>query len=302
MKTPPALFSAKWFYEWIIGGPKYNIPNGPLPYLAAACVGLIRQTGLWFMVRQYAWRTMWRDFGVWYAFAVFAMVIASLFTQNFSTEWVMISGGVAMVLVRFWLVLTHEKKWTPTLAIRRGLGLLPEDRKVQGLTQVLSVAFNTTSANLRRLVDRFFLNLVMERDLVETHIEQLKVSTPSQDTLVKFLSGGNQQKVVLAKWLFRRADVLIFDEPTRGIDVGAKFEVHTQMLKLAQDGAAVLMISSELPEILGMSDRVLVMREGRIAANIPRDDATQESILRYAMVGQDNTAPAPADNGGGGGE
>lgn len=284
MNTPPPLFSGTWFYEWILGGPLYNIPNGPLPYLAAATVAIIRQAGIWFLERQYAWGTMWRDFGIWYAFALFTMVTTSLFTQNFNTEWVMVTGGVGMVVLRFLLIFNHEKKWTPTLAIRRGLGLLPEDRKMQGLTQVLSVAFNTTSANLRRLIDRFFINLVMEKALVDEHIDQLNIATPTQDTLVRFLSGGNQQKVVLAKWLFRQANVLIFDEPTRGIDVGAKFEVHSQMLKLAQDGAAVLMISSELPEILGMSDRVLVMREGRLTANIPRKEATQESILRYAMV------------------
>jgi ABC-type sugar transport system ATPase subunit len=300
MNTPPPLFSSAWFYEWILGGPLYNIPNSPLPYFAAAAVAIVRQAGIWFMARQYAWGTMWRDIGIWYAFALFAMVITNLFTQNFNTEWVMISGGVVMVVVRFLLIINHEKKWTPTLAIQQGLGLLPEDRKTQGLTQILSVAFNITSANIRRLIDRFFINLVMEKDLVDEHIDQLKVATPTQDTLIRFLSGGNQQKVVLAKWLFRRANVLIFDEPTRGIDVGAKFEVHSQMLKLAQDGVAVLMISSELPEVLGMSDRVLVMREGRLTANIPRAEATQESILRYAMVGDKDMASAAVavSNGG----
>ena len=198
----------------------------------------------------------------------------------------MIWGGVAMVLLRFLKTLTHERKWTPGLAIRRGLGLLPEDRKTQGLTQVLSVAFNTTSANLRRLIKRWLLNLAMEKDLVDEHINQLKIMTPDQETQIRFLSGGNQQKVVLAKWLFRRANVLIFDEPTRGIDIGAKFEVHSQMLQLAKDGAAVMMISSELPEILGMSDRILVMREGRLTADIDRDEATQEQILRYAMTAE----------------
>jgi ABC-type sugar transport system ATPase subunit len=171
---------------------------------------------------------------------------------------------------------------------------------VQGLTQVLSVAFNTTSANLGRLINRFFLNLVMEKNLVEEHIDQLKIMTPTQDTLIRFLSGGNQQKVVLAKWLFRKADVLVFDEPTRGIDVGAKYEVHTQMLNLAKEGAAVLMISSEMPEILGMSDRVLVMREGRLTADIPRDEATQENILRYAMVADEHAAGASPAGGNGG--
>ncbi len=286
MNSPPPLFSATWFYEWMLGGPLYNIPNGPTPYLVATGLALVRQAGLWFLERQYSWRTMVVDFAAWYAFAVCAMVLTSLFTQNFVLEWVMIWGGVAMVLVRFLTSLTHERKWTPMLAIQRGLGLLPEDRKTQGLTQVLSVAFNATSANLRRLVQRWLLNLTMEKDMVDEHINQLKIVTPDQETKIRFLSGGNQQKVVLAKWLFRRANVLVFDEPTRGIDVGAKFEVHSQMLQLARDGAAVMMISSELPEILGMSDRILVMREGRMTANLDREEATQEMILRYAMTAE----------------
>ena len=286
MNSPPPLFSGKWFYEWIIGGPLYNIPNGPTPYIVATGLVIIRQAGLWFMERQYHWHTLVIDFAKWYALAIGAMVLTSLFTQNFVLEWVMIWGGVAMVLLRFLKSFTHERKWTPGLAIQRGLGLLPEDRKTQGLTQVLSVAFNTTSANLRRLIKRWLLNLSLEKNLVDVHIKQLKIMTPDQETQLRFLSGGNQQKVVLAKWLFRRANVLIFDEPTRGIDIGAKFEVHTQMLQLAKDGAAVMMISSELPEILGMSDRILVMREGRLTADIDRDEATQEQILRYAMTAE----------------
>ena len=286
MNSPPPLFSGTWFYEWILGGPLYNIPNDPAPYLAAAGLAVARQAGIWFMERRYRWRTAVLDLARWYALAICAMVATSLFTQNFILEWVMIWGGVAMVLMRFLKSFTHERKWTPSLAIRRGLGLLPEDRKTQGLTQVLSVAFNTTSANLIRLIKRWLLDLRLEKDIVDEHIRQLKIMTPDQDTQIRFLSGGNQQKVVLAKWLFRRANVLIFDEPTRGIDVGAKFEVHSQMLQLAKDGAAIMMISSELPEILGMSDRILVMREGRLTADIDREDATQEKILRYAMTAE----------------
>ncbi len=286
MNAPPPLLSGTWFYEWLLGGPLYNIPNGPVPYIAATGLAVIRQAGMWFLEREYLWRTMAVDFAKWYALAICAMVVTSLFTQNFVLEWVMIWGGVAMVALRFLKILTHERKWTPSLAIQRGLGLLPEDRKTQGLTQILSVAFNTTSANIIRLIKRWFLNLSLEKDFVEEHIRQLKIMTPDQDTQIRFLSGGNQQKVVLAKWLFRRANVLIFDEPTRGIDVGAKFEVHSQMLQLAKEGVAVMMISSELPEILGMSDRILVMREGRLTANIDRDEATQEQILRYAMTAE----------------
>ena len=285
MNNPPALFSGKWFYEWIIGGPLYMIPNGPTPYLAAASIGLIRQVGIWIMRRTYSFSTMWTDIAIWYSFTLFAMVLANLVTQNFSTEWAMIWAGVFMVIVRFVLLYNYERVWTPAVAIRRGLGLLPEDRKTQGLTQILSVAFNTTSANLQRLLKKFFISLSIEKELVDNHVKELRIVTPSQSTLLQFLSGGNQQKVVLAKWLFRRANVLIFDEPTRGIDVGAKFEVHSQILELAKEGKAILMISSELPEILGMSDRVLVMREGKITADLAREDLTQETILRHAMVG-----------------
>ena len=285
MNTPPVLFSAKWFYEWILGGPIYMIPNGPIPYIIATCIGILRQIIIWIMRRVYNFSTMWTDIAIWYSFTLFAMVLANLVTQNFSTEWAMIWAGGLMVFVRFALLFNFERVWTPAVAIRHGLGLLPEDRKTQGLTQILSVAFNTTSANLQRLLKKVFLSLTLEKELVDNHIKDLRIATPSQDTLLQFLSGGNQQKVVLAKWLFRRANVLIFDEPTRGIDIGAKFEVHSQILELAKEGKAILMISSELPEIIGMSDRVLVMREGRISADLSRENLSQETILRHAMVG-----------------
>ena len=116
-----------------------------------------------------------------------------------------------------------------------------------------------------------------------TYVDRLRIATPSTSRLAQYLSGGNQQKVVLAKWLCTQAKVFIFDEPTRGVDVGAKAEIHSFMNSLVQEGAAILMISSELPEVIGMSDRIYVMREGRIAAEIPHTDATQERIIEAAM-------------------
>jgi ribose transport system ATP-binding protein len=175
---------------------------------------------------------------------------------------------------------------SPRDTIHRGLGLLPEDRKNQGVIQLLSVAANITLVSLRRLARRLFLNRRGEAALAREYADRLHIITPRLDRQVRYLSGGNQQKVVLAKWLCSRAEVLIFDEPTRGIDVGAKYEVHRLMVGLARQGAAILMISSELPEVLGMSDRILVMREGRITGEFSRAEATQEKILRAAMLGE----------------
>ena len=128
------------------------------------------------------------------------------------------------------------------------------------------------------------------------YVEQLRIATPSTSRLAQFLSGGNQQKVVLAKWLCTKAKIFIFDEPTRGIDVGAKAEIHGFMNQLVKEGAAVLMISSELPEVIGMSDRIYVMREGRIVAELPHAEATQERIIEYAM-GADEARKTPRQAG-----
>jgi ABC-type sugar transport system ATPase subunit len=181
---------------------------------------------------------------------------------------------------------------TPRDTIGRGLGLIPEDRKSQGVILLLSVAANITLVALGRLVRWLFLDRKREAALPSEYADRLNIITPRLDRQVRFLSGGNQQKVVLAKWLCSGAEVLIFDEPTRGIDVGAKFEVHRLMVELARSGAGILMISSEMPEVLGMSDRILVMREGRITGEFSRAEATQEKILRAAML--DEAPPAPA--------
>jgi ABC-type sugar transport system ATPase subunit len=138
-------------------------------------------------------------------------------------------------------------------------------------------------ASLQRLFPRRFVDTAKEHEEVARYIKDLRIATPSPKRLVQFLSGGTQQKVVLAKWLCTQSRIFIFDEPTRGIDVGAKAEIHGFMNELVKQGAAVLMISSDLPEILGMSDRVYVMRQGQVVAEVPREKATQERIVAYAM-------------------
>lgn len=172
---------------------------------------------------------------------------------------------------------------SPLEAIKHGIGLLPEDRKMQGLIQIMSITSNTTLPSLTNFVKRFFINKKLENDTTADYINKLNIKTPSPLRQVRYLSGGNQQKVVLAKWLCANVQVLIFDEPTRGIDVGAKVEIYKLINQLVREGKAVLLISSELPEILGMSDRILVMHEGEITGELLRQDASQEKILAYAM-------------------
>jgi ribose transport system ATP-binding protein len=177
---------------------------------------------------------------------------------------------------------------SPPVAIRAGVGLLPEDRKQQGLVLMLSVLHNMSMASLDRLTTRLLLRLGDERKHAADFVEKLRIATPSINQQVQYLSGGNQQKVVLAKWLASQSKILIFDEPTRGIDVGAKVEVYNLMNNLVQNGVAVIMVSSEMPELLGMSDRILVMHEGRIAAEMSRHDANQEKVLAAAMGALEN--------------
>jgi ribose transport system ATP-binding protein len=179
----------------------------------------------------------------------------------------------------------------PEDAIRAGIALAPEDRKLQGLVLGLPVRANITLPILRKLSRFFFLRPARERKLAEEYRDSLDIRTPSLETPTRSLSGGNQQKVVIAKWLASLPRILILDEPTRGIDVAAKSEVHKLMDELAAQGVGILMISSELPEILGMSDRILVMHEGRLTGELSRDDATEEKIMAYA-AGQ-----SPLNNG-----
>ena len=190
----------------------------------------------------------------------------------------------------------------PADAIRKGIGLLPEDRKAEGLVAGLTVARNIALPHGGRLARGGFLPTGCETSLADPLIRDLRVkATPLQE--VRQLSGGNQQKVVLAKWLAGDARIFIFDEPTRGVDVGAKVEIYHLMNRLTAGGAGIIMISSELPELLGMSDRILVMRGGRIAATFDRAAATQERVVAAAF-GVHDGAPVPAlsDRGGAGEE
>ncbi len=173
---------------------------------------------------------------------------------------------------------------SPEDAVAHGLAYLSEDRKRYGLALNLPVKDNVVLTSY----DHFSRGpVIMKREIAhatDRYVDRLRIRTPSIDQLVRNLSGGNQQKVVLAKWLLRDCDILIFDEPTRGIDVGAKSEIYALMNELASQGKSIIMISSELPEILRMSDRVIVMCEGRITGQLDISDATQESIMEYATM------------------
>lgn len=172
---------------------------------------------------------------------------------------------------------------TTTKAAELGLAFLTEDRKQLGLFQILSVKENILHAAMKKLFPRGIIKSDVEKQVAGEYVEKLQIKTPTMRRLVKYLSGGNQQKVVLAKWLATKARLFILDEPTRGIDVGAKKEIHRLMDDLVKEGYPILMISSELPEILGMSDRIYVMHEGTIQAEYGRKEATQEKILHSAM-------------------
>ncbi len=168
-------------------------------------------------------------------------------------------------------------------ALRCGIGFVPEDRKEQGLVLGMSVKRNVTLAALKKVARGWLIDRGSEDRLTDRYIESLRVKTPSREQRVVNLSGGNQQKVVIAKWMATNPKILILDEPTRGIDVGAKKEIHALMSELAGQGVAIIMISSELPEILGMSDRIVVMHEGRIKGVLDRGDASQTAIMKMAV-------------------
>jgi ribose transport system ATP-binding protein len=174
----------------------------------------------------------------------------------------------------------------PRDAIRHGVGLVTEDRKSQGLVLGMAVRENVTLANLGALTAAGFVRAGEERGVAEKYVKDLGVRTPSIEQTVRNLSGGNQQKVVLSKWLYTDSRVLIFDEPTRGIDVGAKDEIYELMNALAEQGKAMIMISSELPELLRMSDRILVMHEGVITGELSGEKATQEAVMHLATGGE----------------
>ena len=170
-------------------------------------------------------------------------------------------------------------------AIQEGIIMLSEDRKLEGLVLIRSICENIGLPNLKRYRG-FLLNKKREREDALEMKEKLAIKAPTIGTEAQNLSGGNQQKVVIAKWLLQNPVVFIMDEPTRGIDVGAKYEIYKIMCDLAAQGAGVIMISSELPEIIGICDRTLVMAEGRITGEVTREDFSQERIMSFALGGK----------------
>ncbi len=179
---------------------------------------------------------------------------------------------------------------TPADAVAHGIGYLSEDRKRFGLALNLSVKENAVLASYERFQKRLFIHARKVEKATEEYVQKLSIKTPSLDQILRNLSGGNQQKVVIAKWLIRNSEILIFDEPTRGIDVGAKSEIYSLMNELARSGKSIIMISSELPEVLRMSDRIIVMCEGRVTGELDIADASQEEIMKYATQRQAGVA------------
>ena len=173
---------------------------------------------------------------------------------------------------------------SPSRAMRLGIALVPEDRKLLGLVLGLGVGSNVSLAALARLSRAGLIDFGAETTLVGRYIDRFRIKTPSREQLVGLLSGGNQQKVVLAKWLATNPRVLIVDEPTRGVDVGTKAEIYTLMRELAAEGLAILVISSDLPEVLAISDRILVMRQGRLVGELAHAEATEERIMALAAL------------------
>ncbi len=168
-------------------------------------------------------------------------------------------------------------------ALRYGIGFLPEDRKEQALILGMTVRENTTLSALKRFRKRLIVDKRKEASATDVYIERLDIKTPGREQTVMNLSGGNQQKVVIGKWLITQPKILILDEPTRGIDVKSKKEIHALMTELAEQGLAIIMISSEMQEVLAMSDRIIVMHEGRITTEIEAGQATQQKIMKYAV-------------------
>ena len=172
----------------------------------------------------------------------------------------------------------------PRTAIREGMSLLPEDRKSEGCFLPQSVAFNVTISGLKEVRRHALLSASRERDVVGRLVRRLDIRTPGASARIESLSGGNQQKCMIARSLNARCAILLFDEPTRGVDVGAKREIYQLLAHLADvERAAIVMVSSELPEILGLSDRIIVMRDGRIAGRFERAEATEETLMSAAV-------------------
>lgn len=174
---------------------------------------------------------------------------------------------------------------SPRDAVRNGIALVPEDRRGQGVTIGMSVKENISLASLANFARGGFIGFDKEEKSAVSFVRSLSIKTPTIDQLVKYLSGGNQQKVVLAKWMCSKARVFIFDQPTIGVDVGSKAEIYKLIGDLASEGAAIILVSSELPEVLGLCDRILVMYKGEISAELTREEAAPDKLLFYAMGG-----------------
>lgn len=175
------------------------------------------------------------------------------------------------------------KLHSPADSIRHGMCYLSEDRKNEGLVGTSTVKWNLVMANFKRILTGGLLNAKKEKAVAEASVESLNIKTPSVEQIAFNLSGGNQQKIVMGKWLNTEADIFIFDEPTRGIDVGSKYEIYLLINKLVDEGKSVIFISSELPEVLGMSDRVLVIKDGHISAELTGENITAQQFIKYAI-------------------
>lgn len=174
---------------------------------------------------------------------------------------------------------------TPRTAMKHGIALIPENRKTQGFIRRFTNSQNISLANMKHFTKHNFLDFKRMKENSEYYIEQMDLNPKDPGYRTDSLSGGNAQKVIIAKWMTINPDVIIFDEPTKGIDVGAKAEIYRLMEEMAAEGKAILMVSSELPEVIGMSDRVIVMREGRMTGELNREELSEETILHLAMEG-----------------
>jgi methyl-galactoside transport system ATP-binding protein len=175
------------------------------------------------------------------------------------------------------------KNIRPINAIEAGIAFVTEDRRTSGIFPLLNVTINTAIASLEKYKTKIgLLDHKTLKEITSSYNKQLQTRTPSMNTLVQNLSGGNQQKVILSRWLMTLPDILIMDEPTRGIDVGAKYEIYSIMAELVKQGKAIIMVSSEMPELIGMSHRVLVLCEGQLTGTLEKENITQETIIRHA--------------------
>ena len=197
-------------------------------------------------------------------------VMRALFGADHRSSGTVYVGGKQVEILR------------PIDAIHHGIALIPEDRKGQGVSLTLSIRENISLVMLHTLQSFLRISRKKERTLVDSYMNALAVKAPSMEQLTKNLSGGNQQKVVVAKWLATNADIIILDEPTRGIDIGAKYEIYLIMNRLVKEGKSIIMISSEMPELIGMSDRIIVMHQGSVSGELTKEEVSQERILEMA--------------------